>query len=331
MNNSKIIISTLCLSILLSACSNSKKDYDASGSFEAVERIISSKATGTILSLNIEEGNTLKPNDTIGNIDVTHLILQSEQIKASINAIGSKTNDATPQVQILIAQKSAHKGQIASIEQQSIVLDKEIKRFEELVKLDAVPQKQLDDLKGQKSILQKQLNAAQIQNDVIDQQINAAKKNVKIQNRAVLSEIEPAQKKLELVLKQINDGYIVNSHSGTVISKYAYDGEFTNLGKPIYKIADLANIILRAYITGDQLAKIKLNDEVKVFTDDGNGGLKESKGRVEWISDKAEFTPKTIQTKEERANMVYAIKVKLINDGSFKIGMYGEIKFLTDV
>lgn len=315
------------ITLLIFSCKPSELSYDASGSFEAVERIISAEATGKIESLNIEEGQTVNVDDTIGRIDISTLLLQAEQIQASIHAIQNKTNDAAPQIEILKAQLQTQQSMEASLEQQISVLDKEVNRFQTLVESKAAPQKQLDDLKGQKSILQKQLKAVETQSNVIRSQMDAAKRNVNIQNRGILSEVEPNQKRLEIIEKQIQDGIIINRYPGTILNKYAYDGEFTTIGKPLYKIADLTNIILRVYITGDQLAKIKLNESLKVLTDDGTGGFNESSGEVTWISNKAEFTPKTIQTKDERANLVYAVKVKLTNDGSYKIGMYGAIKF----
>ncbi|MEL6988425.1 MAG: HlyD family efflux transporter periplasmic adaptor subunit, partial [Bacteroidota bacterium] len=301
--------------------------YDASGSFEAIERTISAEATGKIQSLNIKEGQLLTAGQVIGSIDVKGLSLQSEQVQAGINAIQQKTNSATAQVAVLQSQLRTQESQVETLLQQISNLDKEINRFQNLVNANAVPQKQLDDLIGQKLVLAKQLNAAQTQTGVIKSQIQATKDNIKTQNRAILSEIEPNKKRLELIEQQIKDGTIVNEFDGTVTTQIAYNGEFTSIGQPLYKIADLSKIILRAYITGNQLPLVKLNQEVIVRTDDGNGGFKETTGIITWISSNAEFTPKTIQTKDERANLVYAIKVKVGNDGIYKMGMYGEIKF----
>lgn len=320
-------IQTLVIVLLFTACNSAEKNYDASGSFEAIERIISAEATGKILALNIEEGQLLKAGEVIGNIDVSNLSIQSEQVKSSIKSISEKTNSATAQINVLKSQLATQQQQVATIQQQIDVVDKEINRFQNLVNANAVPQKQLDDIIGQKQILQKQLSTAQTQSGVIEAQIEAAQTNVNIQNRAILSEVEPNEKRLDLLVKQINDGTIVNEFDGTVTTQMAYNGEFTAIGKPLYKIADLSNITLRAYITGKQLPQIKLNQKVKVFTDNGEGGYNETEGTITWISSKAEFTPKTIQTKDERANLVYAIKVKVKNDGKYKIGMYGEIKF----
>lgn len=323
-----IIIQAAAIAFLFTSCGNSNVDYDASGSFEAIERTISAEATGKIKTLNIEEGQLLKAGDIIGSIDVSNLNIQSAQVQSSINAINKKTGDASAQILILESQLKTQAGQTAAVQQQFDNIAKEVVRFQKLVKANAVPQKQLDDLIGQKLVLQKQLSATQIQAEVIKAQIQAAKTNTNIQNRAILSEVEPNQKRLELIQKQIKDGVIVNGYNGTVTSKIAYDGEFTAIGRPLYRIADLSNITLRAYVSGNQLPLIKLNQEVIVRTDDGNGGFKETKGVINWISSKAEFTPKTIQTKDERANLVYAIKIKVENDGAYKIGMYGEIKFL---
>ena len=323
----KSIIQIATVLFLISSCDNSNKGYDASGSFEAIERTISAEATGKIITLNIEEGQVLKAGDVIGSIDVSKLTLQGEQVQSSIKAINEKTNSASSQILVLQSQLMTQESQVEAMEQQLINLDKEVKRFQNLVKANAVPQKQLDDLVGQKLVLQKQLKATETQAGVIKAQIDAAKTNVNTQNRAILSEIEPTNKRLELIEKQIQDGIIVNEYNGTVTTQIAYDGEFTSIGRPLYRIADLSSIILRAYVSGNQLPLIKLNQEVIVRTDDGNDGFMETKGIISWISSKAEFTPKTIQTKDERANLVYAIKVKVQNNGTYKMGMYGEVVF----
>ena len=328
MKNIITIIQAATITILLAACTGTEKDYDASGSFEAIERTISAEATGKIITLNIEEGQQLRAGEVIGNIDIANLSIQSEQVQSSIKAIHKKTNDASAQISILESQLVTQKSQTATLQQQLENTEKEVNRFRKLVKANAVPQKQLDNLIGQKLVLEKQLIAAQTQANIIKAQIKAAATNVNTQNRAILSEVEPNQKKLELIEKQIKDGTIVNQYEGTITTQIAYDGEFTSIGRPLYKIANLSDITLRAYVTGNQLPQIKLNQEVIVRTDDGTGGFDETTGVISWISSKSEFTPKTIQTKDERANLVYAIKVKVQNDGRYKIGMYGELKFI---
>jgi HlyD family secretion protein len=327
MNSTKSICTIAVLLLTLTACKNKTKNFDATGSFEAEEIIVSAEQSGKILTLNIAEGQELASNITIGQIDVASLNVQKEQTIASVNAIGEKVNNAAPQVGILNSQIKTQQAQIATLNQQLAVLSKELNRTQNLVSADAVPQKQLDDLVGQKSILQKQIAASKEQIGVLNAQIISANANVAIQNRGVRSEVNPAKKRIAIIDEQISRGQIKNIVAGTVLTKYAIAGEYTNIGKPLYKIADLSNIILRAYITGNQLPQIKLNQKVKVNTDDGLGGFKETEGIITWINSKAEFTPKTIQTKDERANMVYAIKVLVKNNGMYKIGMYGEIKF----
>lgn len=327
MNNLSKIGMLGCLLISLFACNKDQNTFDASGAFEAEEVIVSAEQTGKILSLNVEEGQELESNVVVGQIDVAALNVQKEQTQASVNAIGQKVNNSAPQVNILQSQIKTQKAQIQVLNQQLEVLNKEVARTQNLVKADAATPKQLDDLMGQKSILEKQIAAAQDQIGVLNEQIAAAKANVSIQNRGVLSEVTPMQKRISILDEQIGRGQIKNIVAGTVLTKYASAGEFASMGKALYKIADLSVLTLRAYITGNQLPLIKLNQKVKVLTDDGKGGFKETTGQITWINDKAEFTPKTIQTKDERANMVYAIKVKVTNDGTYKIGMYGEIKF----
>ena len=238
-----------------------------------------------------------------------------------------KTNDASPQVGILQSQLQLQNRQIDVDETQLKVLEKEQQRFQKLVAADAVPAKQLDDITGQVNVLKGKIVAAKAQLKVLQSQISAQRQAVAIQNRGILSEKDPMEKKVAQIQDQLNKTTIKNPVTGTVLTKYADEGEFTATGKALYKIADLSTMKLRAYITGNQLAQVKLNQAVKVLVDDGKAGFRELKGSVSWISDKAEFTPKTIQTKDERANLVYAMKVNVVNDGYLKIGMYGEVVF----
>lgn len=327
MKKQNILVILLLISLFLSACNGGEKDYDATGSFEAIERLISAEATGVIKTLHIQEGQIINVGDTLGTIDVSNLALQADQIKASIEAIDAKTTNATPQITVLNAQLKTQESQIATFNQQMANIEKEISRFQNLVKANAAPQKQLDDLVAQKLVLQKQIDGVAVQKSVLEAQISSAKQNVALQNTAIRSEEAPNEKRLELIQKQIYDGIIISKHRGTITSQMAYDGEFITIGRPLYKIANLEEITLRAYITGDQLPQVKLNQVVIVRTDNGEGGFNETEATITWISDKAEFTPKTIQTKDERANLVYAIKVKVENDGNYKMGMYGEVKF----
>lgn len=309
------------------SCNNGNGKYDATGTFEADEVIVSAEATGKILQFNVEEGATLVKDSVVGKIDPTAIELQKEQASSSVEALQQKTNDAGPQVNILEAQLRLQNKQIDVFNEQMKTLLVEQKRIQKLVAADAVPSKQLDDINGQVNILQEQIAAAKTQLNVLQSQISSQRQQVAIQNRGILSEKAPMEKKVAQLQDQLNKTTITNPVSGTVLTKYADAGEFTSTGKALYKIADLSTMKLRAYITGDQLAQVKLNQAVKVKVDDGNGKFRELQGTITWVSDKAEFTPKTIQTKDERANLVYAMKVNVKNDGYLKIGMYGEVVF----
>jgi HlyD family secretion protein len=313
--------------LLFNSCTSGNSKYDATGTFEADEIIVSAEANGKILRLDVEEGSILAKDSLVGNIDPSAIELQKEQAASSIDALKQKTNDPSPQISILQSQMGAQIKQIAVQEEQLKTLLKEQQRFKNLVAADASPVKQLDDITGQVNILREQITASKSQLEVIQSQVSSQRRSVAIQNRGILSERNPMEKKVAQIQDQLNKTKIVNPISGTVLAKYADASEYTSTGKAIYKIANLSMMKLRAYITGDQLAKVKLNQPAKVLVDDGKGKYRELTGTITWISDKAEFTPKTIQTKEERANLVYAVKINVKNDGYLKIGMYGEVIF----
>ena len=299
-------------SLLIVGCNRSGNEFDASGTFEADETIVSSELAGKILSFNVQEGMQLSKDSIIGMVDATNINLQEEQVQASINALSQKTADVTPQVELLQNQLAVQQSQLDN-------LMHEKSRIENLLKSDAATGKQLDDVNAQIDVVNKNMA-------VTKQQINVQKNNIATQNRSILSEAEPLRKRAAQLKDQAQRANIVNPVGGTVITKYAEAGEITSAGKALYKIADLSELNLRAYVTGVQLPTIKLSQQVKVMIDQGEKKYKEYSGTIIWISDKAEFTPKTIQTKEERANLVYAIKVRVKNDGYLKIGMYGELK-----
>lgn len=309
----KPFLSIVVASVLLTACNSNGNDFDASGTFEADEVIVSSELSGKITSFNLDEGMMIPKDSIIGTIDATNIALQKEQVEASIEALNQKTADVSPQVKLLQDQIAVQKSQLDN-------LLHERTRIENLLKADAATQKQLDDINNNIDVLNKQINVTQ-------QQINVQQNNIATQNRGILSESKPLSKRAAQLKDQLDKANIVNPIKGTVITKYAEAGEVTNAGKALYKIADLSEITLRAYITGGQLSEVKLGQQVKVLVDDGDDKYKEFPGTITWVSDKAEFTPKTIQTKEERANLVYAMKIKVKNDGTMKIGMYGEVKF----
>ena len=308
--NYRILFIALALSLL--AC-KSKNPYDASGSFETDEVIVSAEQTGTILSLKIQEGDSLQAGQSVGAIDVSALEMQKEQKEASVKAIGEKTVDARPRLELVRKQLAVQQSQM---EQQLHERD----RIANLVKADAATKKQLDDMNATIDQLQKSM-------DVTKQQIADYASSIRTGNRSILSEKEPALKNVALVEHQIKKGHIINPIRGRVLTQYAFEGEYAVMGKPLYKIGDVSVLTLRAYITGSQLPQVKLNQHVQVLVDNGPKDYTSYDGVITWISDKAEFTPKTIQTKDERANLVYAMKIKVKNNGYLKIGMYGEVKF----
>lgn len=298
--------------ILFSACKNWQTS-DASGTFEVDEVIVSAEVPGKILTLHIDEGSVLKKDSVIGVIDPTPLQLQKAQVEATIGTLQHKTMDVGPAVKMLKDQIAVQKTQLASALTERA-------RTEKLIKADAATTKQLDDINTQINVLEKQIQ-------VNEQQIKVQENTTGTQNSSVLSEAKPLQQSVAQINDQLKRTNITNPVNGTVLTKYALAGEVTSAGKALYKIGDLSVMTLRAYITGTQLAQVKLNQQVKVMVDSTDTQYRNYEGTITWISDKAEFTPKTIQTRDERANLVYAIKIHVKNDGYLKIGMYGEVKF----
>ena len=296
MSNTKILV----LAALLSAsCADNEQPYDASGTFEAVETIISAEANGIIHALDIEEGQSLKAGQTVGQIDSTQLYLKKRQLQAQIDAVLSKKPDIAVQV--------------AALQEQLAQALHEQHRIANMVEADAATPKQLDDANAQVAVVRKQI---------------AAQRSALGTTTASLSlETSPLEMQIAQVEDQLAKSRIVNPVDGTVLVKYAEVNEAAAVGKPLYKIADLSTITLRAYVTGRQFTQLRLNQHVRVLVDDADGNYREYPGTITWISDKAEFTPKTIQTKDERENLVYATKIKVKNDGLLKIGMYGEVRF----
>jgi len=288
--------------ILLVSCGKSSDEYDASGTLEATEVIVSAESMGEITQFDIIEGQQLTENQMVGAIDSVQLYLKKLQLKASQKAM-------------LIRRPNLNK-QVAAIEQQITTAKSEKKRIQNLVNANAANQKQLDDVNAQISVLEKQLTA---QKSIIE----SANDGISGDNEAL--KIQMAQ--IDDQLKKCN---IQSPITGTVLTKYAEKGELAAPGKALFKIADISNLILRAYITSDQITQMKVNQQVKVFVDFGEDKMKEYPGTISWISSKSEFTPKTIQTRDERANLVYAVKINVKNDGYIKIGQYGSILLKND-
>lgn len=301
---------------MIFACNKNNQNFDASGSFEADEVVVSSELAGKLLSFTIEEGDTISKDKIVGEIDAENISLQKEQVEESIKSLSEKTSNVLPQVKLLQDQLAVQQSRLENLRHEK-------SRIENLLKQDAATGKQLDDINFQVESAGKEMAVTQ-------QQINVQQNNISTQNRSILSEGKPLGKRVAQLADQLKRATIINPINGTVITKYAEAGEITSTGKALYKIADLSTMTLRAYITGTQLSQVRLLQNVKVLIDDGADKYKELPGTITWIAGKAEFTPKTIQTKDERANLVYAIKVKVKNDGYLKIGMYGELKFNPD-
>lgn len=296
------IVRLCCLSLLFTvACDRGKGEYDATGTFEATEILVSSEANGRIMELNIREGDRLDAGFTAGYTDSTQFHLRKMQLAAGLRSVDIRKPDI--------------RKQIAVLEQQIATARTEQQRMENLVRAKAGNQKQLDDIIHQIEYLQKQLDA---QYSTLSKTSGGAD-----------ADAESLLYQIMQLDDQIQKSRIVNPQTGTVLVKYAEAGELATAGRPLYKITDTDLMYLRAYITADQLTRLKAGQDVRVFADFGDD-RREYPGTITWISGKSEFTPKGIQTKNERANLVYAVKIAVRNDGYLKIGQYGEVLFDKD-
>ena len=276
----------------LFSCSDSNGKADGYGNFEATEITISAENNGKLMLFNVNEGDALEKNTFIGYIDTIPLALRREQLQVSKAVISSKSKGVLSQIDVLNAKlKTANMNKT---------------RIENLIKDKAGTQKQLDDVQGEI--------------DVAKQQI----RSIEIQNAPVVNELKSIDVQLKQVDDQIQKSKIINPVNGTVLTKYAEPNEITAFGKPLYKIANLSTMQLRVYISEPQLANLKIGQEVTLKIDDADT-MKSFIGTISWIASEAEFTPKIIQTKEERVALVYAVKIDIINDGSLKIGMPAEM------
>jgi len=277
------------------SCSENKLESDAFGNFEADETIISAEGQGKLLEFLVDEGYELGENEKIGAIDTTRLYLKKEELLAKRQATEAQIDNITAEISVQLEQKKV------------LITDK--KRLEKLVASEAAPVKQLDDVKGKISVLEKQVKAVQ------------TKKS------AVYNELSAIDAGIRQVNDQIHDAVLVNPFKGKVLETYVETFEMVTMGKPLYKIADLDTLVLKVYVSGAQLPSVKLGEKVTVLIDKNEKENQEIEGQIIWIANEAEFTPKIIQTKEERVDLVYAVKVKVPNDGRIKIGMPGEVRF----
>ncbi|MDO4704418.1 HlyD family secretion protein [Tannerella sp.] len=300
MQRKRLII--IAIALIVVACGNKDEDYDASGVFEATEVLISAKETGELLSLTAREGEDVKAHEPLGRIDTTRLYLQKLQLTAGLTAIESRRHDIPRQ--------------IASLRQQIATQKKEYERYASLVEAQAAAPKTLDDIDAHIAVLEKQLAA---QKDALTNG-----------NRSIEGESMGLRAQIAQIDDRIGKSFVSSPIDGTVLTRYAEPGELAVQGRPLLKVGDLENMILRVYITADQLTLLRIGQKVSVYVDRGASERKKYTGTINWISDKAEFTPKTIRTRDERANLVYAVKVAVRNDGAIKRGMYGEIRIDTD-
>ncbi len=300
MNKIKVSgLTMMAIAMCIASCSNNENEYDATGTFEATEVTVAAEQNGKLLQMDINEGDRIAEGRQVALIDTVQLYLKARQTGAAKLVYASQRPDIEKQV--------------ATTRQQLAKAREEYNRFTTLVKDGAANRKSLDDARNQVLVLQRQLEAQQSSLHTATNSLNA---------QMGTADIEKLQ-----VADQLRKCHIVSPISGTVLEKYMERGEFATIGKPIFKMADTNHMFLRAYITSAQLKDIKIGTPAKVFADYGNGEKKEYKGKVTWISEKSEFTPKTILTNDERANLVYAVKIAVKNDGYIKIGMYGEVKF----
>ena len=287
------------MALLLTACGNKTKEYDATGTFEATETTVFAEQSGALLVFGVSEGDKLEQGQEIGLVDTTQVWLKMKQLGAA--------------KQVYQSQKPDMQKQIAATRQQLAKAQQEQRRYKELVADGAAPSKMLDDATSQVQVLQRQLDA---QVSSLNTQLST------LNSQMAATDVQVSQ-----LRDQLRRCHVVSPIGGTVLEKYVEQGEFVTTGKPLLKLADTEHMFIRAYVTSAQLQSVKVGQKVRVFADYGDGQKKEYEGTVSWISSRSEFTPKTILTDNERADLVYAVKIAIKNDGYAKIGMYGEVKF----
>ena len=287
------------LALIVAACGGNEKEYDATGTFEATETTVFAEQSGTLLAFSVNEGDEVEKGDEVGLTDTTQTWLKIQQLEAT--------------KEVYQSQKPDMERQIAATRQQLSKARQEEQRYRELVADGAAPSKMLDDASSQVKVLQRQLDA----------QISS----LATSTRALDKQTAAADVQVTQLQDMLRKCHITVPTKGTVLEKYVERGELVAAGKPLFKIADTQNMFMRAYVTSAQLQRIRLGQQVRVFADYGDNQKKEYSGTISWISSRSEFTPKTILTDDERADLVYAVKIAVKNDGYIKIGMYGEVKF----
>jgi len=292
----KVLLFAFPVYLLISSCSGNKDQPDAYGTFEATEVTVSSQANGKLLFLKVEEGQVIDSNTLVGIVDTLDMDIRKSQAREQQLATSTRRDDLSAQTAVQEQNKT------------NILVEKA--RVERLLKDGAATTKQLDDINASLNLADKQIASIKSEYASLDAQVSTFNKQI------------------DQINNSIRDAHIINPIKGTVLTKYAEPDEVTTFGKPIYKIADLTSLDLRVYVSGVQIPYIKIGQKVEVQYDKDENTNNSVSGIVTWISETAEFTPKTIQTKEERVNLVYAVKVRVKNDGTLKIGMPGEIRFM---
>ncbi len=287
------------LAAMVMSCSHDETQYEASGVFEATEVVVSAKIQGEIVELNGEEGQPVTQDSAVGFIDYKQLSIKKQQLESSRQSGEDRKLDVNSQV--------------ASIRQQIANAQREKARYEKLYQQNAASRKQVDDI--------------QYEINVLERQLAATTEQISTSNTSITSSSQSIDSQISGVDVQIADATIKSPITGTVLTKYAEPGEYAAVGRALFRVANINDIKLRAYVTASQVTTLKLGQKVTVYADDGKDGRKAYDGTVSWISDEAEFTPKTIQTRDERSNLVYAVKISVNNDGNIKRGMYGDVKF----
>ncbi|HET6557580.1 MAG TPA: HlyD family efflux transporter periplasmic adaptor subunit [Prolixibacteraceae bacterium] len=292
MNKLSLIVLVL---LMLAACKNDQEQSDAYGNFEAVETIVSAETAGKLLKMEARQGDQMEAGQLIALIDTTEIILKREQTKAQLSASETKRQNVTAQINVLKEQKK------------NVQTTQE--RLSKMFADQAATRQQMDDINGQLNVLDKQIVSTNTQFQLI------------------ASEMEVIKRQLDLLDEQLEKCRVNSPIRGTVLETYLETGELVTPGKPVLKMADLSNLELRAYVSGEQLEKVKLGNDVKVLIDSGSEQMQPFTGKISWISSEAEFTPRIIQTREERVKLMYALKIVVPNDGRLKIGMPGEVVF----
>lgn len=295
----KKIIGLAAVAMMLHGCGNKENEFDATGVFEATETTVYAEQSGALMTFYVEEGDVISNGKEVGLIDTTQLWLKIQQTEATRSVYES--------------QKPELEKQIAATRQQLAKAKQDRQRYKELVADGAAPSKMLDDASSQVEVLQRQLDA----------QISS----LSVSTNALNKQMEATNVQADQLRDQLRKCHILTPTKGTVLEKYVEKGEFVATGKPLFKMADTAEMFLRAYVTSAQLKDIKVGQKATVYADYGNGEKREYQGKVTWISSRSEFTPKTILTNDERADLVYAVKMAIKGDGYVKIGMYGEVIF----